>query len=294
MSNVPANQNQQRAVTVRPIEKLKSVMATESVQQQFRNAMAENSSLFVAQIIDLFSSDNQLQKCDPNLVIGECLKAATLKLPVNKSLGFAWIIARWNTKANAYVPQFQPGWKGIVQLAQRTGQYRHINCGPVFEGELRSRSKLTGVIDLEGEAISDTEIGYFAYIELLNGFSKTLYWTKEEVEAHAIRYNPECKKTGVLVGVWKEHFGQRAMATVLKHLIQKYGVMSIDMQTNMVGDDDIQLSPFGQIESDHAANANGDFIDVDPGTGEVHAGPEQSGGNIPPPLSAEQSPSWAM
>jgi len=284
MSNTPATTNQ-KELAVKPIDRLKTVMASESVQQQFKNAMGENSNLLVAQIIDLYASDRQLQKCEPSLVVGECLKAATLKLPVNRSLGFAWIIARFNNKENAYIPQFQPGWKGIVQLAQRTGQYKYINCGPVFEGELRSISKLTGVVDIDGEAVSDEEVGYFAYIELMNGFSKTLYWSKAKVEAHAIKYNPECKKAGKLANVWKEHFASRAQATVLKHLIQKYGIMSIEMQAYMKGDEDIKLSHAGQLDDETGNLANqGEIIDIDPegmqvntDTGEVTKSNEVSG-----------------
>jgi len=265
----PAVQEQKELATKKkPIEQLKDVMKIPSVVEQFQNSMAENSSLFVASIIDLFTSDEQLQKCPPGLVVAECLKAATLKLPINKGLGFAWVIARFNSKAGCHIPAFQIGWRGIVQLAQRTGQYRTINCGPVYEGELKKTNKLTGEVDISGEPTSDVAVGFFAYIELLNGFSKTLYWSKEKVESHAIKYNPECKKAGKLVNIWKEHFESRAMATVLKYLIQKYGIMSVEM-TSAVRAEEEHISPLGQLEMAMGQHANKQLIDME--TGEITA-----------------------
>lgn len=218
------NNNKGKQVQVSAVDSLKIMLATESVQKQFKNAMNEHCDLFTASLIELYSSDNYLQKCKPSQVIMEALKAATLKLPLNKNLGFAWIIP-YGGRA-----QFQIGWRGYEQLAMRTGQYKNINCGAVLEGELKKIDKLSGAIDISGEAISDEEIGYFAHFELVNGFQKTAYWTKDQVEKHAIKYNQECKKAGALAGNWKEHFSKRAAATVLKHLIKNYGIMSVEME----------------------------------------------------------------
>jgi recombination protein RecT len=152
------------------IDSLKKMMEAPSVQEQFKNALADNTGPFVASVIDLFNGDNYLQGCEPKAVIMEALKAAVLKLPINKSLGFAYIVPYKSN--NALVPQFQIGYKGLIQLAMRTGQYKTINADLVYEGELRSRNKLTGEFDLRGEKKSDNIIGYFAYIELLNGLMR--------------------------------------------------------------------------------------------------------------------------
>jgi recombination protein RecT len=175
------------------IDSLKKMMEAPSVQEQFKNALADNTGPFVASVIDLFNGDNYLQGCEPKAVIMEALKAAVLKLPINKSLGFAYIVPYKSN--NALVPQFQIGYKGLIQLAMRTGQYKTINADLVYEGELRSRNKLTGEFDLRGEKKSDNIIGYFAYIELLNGFSKTLYMSKEKVTQHAQKYSKESGNT---------------------------------------------------------------------------------------------------
>lgn len=103
----------------------------------------------------------------------EALKAATLRLPINRQLCFAWIIAYGNK------PTFQIGYKGMIQLAMRTGQYKCLNADVVYEGELKGRNKLTGEIDLSGKRTGDIVAGYFAYFEMINGFTKSLYMSRE-------------------------------------------------------------------------------------------------------------------
>jgi recombination protein RecT len=244
-----------------PVARLKKIISMPSIQDQFNNALKENSALFTASLIDLYSGDKGLQQCEPAAVIMEALKAATLKLPINKSLGFAWIIARWNSKDKKMVPAFQIGWKGVVQLAHRTMQYRSINCGKVFEGEFRGMDKLSGDIDLSGTKASDNAVGFFAYFKLLSGFEKTAYWTKHEVIDHAVKYSQESKKAGKLMGNWAEHFESRAMSTVLKHLLSKYGVLSIEMASAFSGESEEDVDFQGEIDS----NANqGKLIDITP------------------------------
>jgi recombination protein RecT len=247
------------AIQKRPVDRLKSVLAADTVQQQFRNALGKHSDAFVASLVDLYGSDSQLQECEPADVIREAFKAATLQLPINKSLGFAWIVARYNGKLRRKMPAFQPGWKGIVQLAQRTAKYRYINCGPVYEGEFQGFDKLTGALDINGEAVSDKVVGYFAYIELLSGFSKASYWTIEQVKAHVLRYNPESKKAGKISGNWSEHFDSRAMSTVLKHLISKYGVMTVETAQH-IAPDEPEEAP--QAIADREANQ--EILDIEP------------------------------
>lgn len=263
-----------------PVGRLKAAINLPSVQEQFNNALKDSAPLFVASLIDVYSSDANLQKCEPKAVIMEALKAATLRLPINKNLGFAWIIPRWSSKENKYVPGFQTGWKGIVQLAQRTGAYRYINADAVYEGETVMVDRLTGDATIAGQKDNDKAVGYFAYIELLNGFRKVAFWTKEEVEKHAIKYNPECKKAGKLVNNWLEHFDSRAKSTVLKNLISKYGIMSVEM-ANVINEDedhDYEGAALREIE----ANANKTPIDVKP----EPVGEPETGGESP--LSDEE------
>ncbi len=196
------------------------IVNAKSTQQLLKNALKENSGAFAASIIDLYNSDTYLQACDPRQVFGECLKAVSLKLPINKQLGFAYVIAYKG------VPQFQIGYKGLIQLALRTGAYKHINADVVYEGEFRSVDKLTGEVDISGEATSDTAIGYFAYIETTNGFKKALYWSKEKIVEHAKKFSKSYNSAN---SVWKSNFDAMAIKTVLRNLLIKYGYMSIEM-----------------------------------------------------------------
>lgn len=211
------------------------MMDAPSVQEQFKNALAENAPSFVASIVDLFNSDPYLQNCEPKQVVMEALKAAVLKLPLVKSLGFAYLVPY--KKDGKLVPQFQIGYKGLIQLAMRTGQYRIINADVVYEGEYKSKNKLTGEFDLSGEPTSDKIIGYFAHFEMLNGFSKTLYMTKERVTEHAKKYS---KSYAVKGGPWEKEFDAMAIKTVLRGLLGHWGFLSVEMMNAMDDDTDAQ------------------------------------------------------
>lgn len=222
------------------MDKLKNALSSDSVKAQFQNALKDKSDLFVASIIDLYGTDSALQQCDPNSVIMEALKAAVLNLPINKSLGFSYIIAYNNnirqqdgTWVKKMVPTFQMGYKGYIQLAMRTGQYRIINADMIYEGEIRTKNKLTGEYDLSGTAISEKVVGYFAHIEMLNGFSKTLYMTKDQVTNHAKRYS---KSFDGKSSPWQTNFDEMAIKTVLRNLLSHYGFLSVEMTTAMSKD----------------------------------------------------------
>lgn len=235
-----------------PMDRLKKFLSAESVQEQFRNALNENAGAFIASIIDLYGSDKHLQQCDPNLVIMEALKAATLKLPINKQLGFAYIVP-YKTKG-VMIPQFQIGYKGYIQLAMRTGQYRFLNAGVIYEGVKVNKNILTGEITFEGEPTSHKPQGYFAYMELLNGFRKTVYMTKDEVEAHAKRYSKSFNNDS---SAWKTNFEEMAIKTVIRRLLSKYGILSTEMITALTSDAD------AEIEEEIAREANKEAIDVE-------------------------------
>ena len=228
-----ANGNGKTAVA-RPIDKLKNILAAQSVKEQFKAVLAENAGAFVASIIDLYNTDRTLQMCDPKNVVMEALKAASLKLPINKQLGFAWIVPYRDGKTGQYIPTFQLGYKGYIQLCMRTGAYRYINADVVYEGELVKHDKLTGEIEIDPEQRkSDKKIGYFAFIETLNGFRKTLYMTVEEVIKHAEQYS---KSYGSKNSVWATDFDAMALKTCLRLLLSKYGIMSVEMQRAYIED----------------------------------------------------------
>ena len=236
-----------------PVQKMKSIINADSVQEQFRNALKDGAPLFIASLIDIYGNDKNLQKCEPKDVIMEALKAATLKLPINKQLGFAYIVPYGSE------PQMQIGYKGYIQLAMRTGQYKYINADVVYEGELKGHNKLTGEVDLSGEATSDKVVGYFAYIETVNGFRKPLYWTKEKVLAHAKRYS---KSFNIKSSAWQTNFDEMALKTMLRNLLSKYGVMSVEMMNAFTADSADERTPEAQVEDEIRENANSEVIDI--------------------------------
>jgi recombination protein RecT len=201
-------------------QQVKNLFNVPTIREQFANALKENASLFQASIIELVSNDENLAKCDPKSIITGALTLATLRIPLNKSLGFAYLVH--------YKGQCQPqiGYKGLVQLAQRTGLYECINYGEVYEGELKSIDRLSGEIDISGERTGDNVIGYFAYFRTKYGFAKSVYWSKEKVIAHAKRFSQSYRKN---FGPWVSDFDAMAMKTVLKFNLGHFGPMTIDI-----------------------------------------------------------------
>lgn len=282
-----STQQQTTAVAVRPVDMLKNMINSDSVQQQFQNALGKHKDGFVASLIDLYSGDKALQTCKPQDVIKQALMAATLNLPLNKALGFSYIVvynnnvksvdAKGNTVWNKVpTPTFIPGYKGYIQLAMRTGQYRVINCDVIFEGELRVANKLTGEIALDGTKKSDKVTGYFAHFELLNGFSKTLFMPLENMARHAKTYSPSLKNNNKVtveslmalgrdrlfagsVG-WISNFESMALKTVLRNLLSHYGYLSIEMQQVIASDNE---EAGAEAERNNANMQGLETVDVD-------------------------------
>ena len=207
-----------------PAQILNSLFNNAAIQQQLKDTLKNNAGAFVTSVMNVFNNDKLLQMCEPKAVLAESLKAAALNIPIAKQLGFAYIIPFKDHGVPK--PQFQLGYKGYIQLAMRTGAYKHINADVVYEGELKSVNKLTGEVDISGEKISDKVIGYFAYIETINGFNKTFYWSKEKVLAHANRYSKAYQKGSA---IWRDNFDEMATKTVLRNLLSHYGIMSVEM-----------------------------------------------------------------
>lgn len=296
MTNVVSQQQTNVAKQERPIDLFKSVINAPSVQIQFNNALGEHKDAFVASLIDLFTGDKSLQTCKPQMIIAEALRAATLRLPLNKALGFAYIVVYNNSVKNpdgtwtkVPTPTFIPGYKGYIQLAMRTGQYRTINADYVYEGELRKVNKLSGEIAFDGEKKSDKIVGYFCYFELLNGFSKTLYVSVEDMAAYAKRYSPSIGKNTTIeqliskandgivskkVG-WDGNFNDMALKTTIRRLLSKYGYLSVEMQNALSKDVEEQEMASRNDIIEEQANKQTITIDessyeeVDTETGEI-------------------------
>lgn len=222
---------------------IKQLMSSEKVKKRFEETLGDKAPQFMTSIINLVNGDTNLQKCNQMSVIASAMVAATLDLPVDKNLGYLWIVPYGN-KAQAQI-----GYKGYIQLALRTGQYRNINVIEVYEGELKSFNRLTEEIDLDLEGrVSDKVIGYTGYFELINGFRKTVYWSKDDIERHKKKFS----KTGF---AWKDNYDAMAKKTVLRNMLNKWGILSIEMQkayTEDVKDPDEPM-----------VTEDGEIIDID-------------------------------
>lgn len=212
-----------------PAQALNKLLSNASIQEQLNEATKGNAGAFSASLLNLFNSDTKLQTCDLKAIIIEAMKAAVLGLPIEKTLGFAYVVPYWDKNTKRFVPQFQIGYRGMIQLCVRTGEYKYINADVVYEGEYQGADKLTGHVNLNGEKISDKIVGYFAYIETLDGYKKAIYWDKEKVLSHAKMYSKSKDKQGNLVGPWVNKFDEMAIKTVLRNLLSKYGIMSVEM-----------------------------------------------------------------
>lgn len=286
-----------------------AVLKADSVQAQFRNALGKHSDAFVASLIDLYNGDKSLQECNTNALICEALKAATLQLPLNKALGFAYIVVFKNSVkqpngewVKVPTPTFIPGYKGIIQLAYRTGEYRTLNEGLIYEGELQKVSKLTGEINLDGKKISDKVVGYFAYFELNNGFTKTLYMSVDDMAAYAKRYSPSIPKemttdklaalaqqqsVGKTVG-WVGNFNDMARKTVIRRLLSKYGYLSVEMQNALSAD--VEEAATSDRNNAIEQHANSQQIAVDAEYEEVKTTTAAEPQNVAAPQQAPAAP----
>ena len=229
--------NQKQSVSINELG-LKAAMKLESVQNSFREVLKDKAPSFMTNMLSLTNTDKTLAQCEPMSIITAAMTAATLDLPLDKNLGYAYLVPFKDYKnGNVQKAQFILGYKGYIQLAQRSGRYKALNVTPVYEGELISWNRLTEEIDFDPEKrVSDVVIGYCGHFELLNGFKKTVYWTKQEVENHRMKHN-KMKDKKTLSGVWASDYDSMACKTVLRNLLSKWGILSIEMQTAEIRDE---------------------------------------------------------
>lgn len=209
----------------------KQFLSQDNVKKKFEELLGKRAAQFLTSVLQIVTQSEMLSKADPSSIYNAAATAATLDLPLNQNLGFAYIIP-YNNKAGC-VAQFQMGYKGFIQLCLRSGQFKTISACPVYEGQLIEMNPLTGYVFDFTKKESETVIGYAAYFGLVNGFEKTLYMSLAEVNKHGQRYSQTFKKG---FGLWKDDFEAMAIKTVLKLLLSKYAPMSVEMQRAVVAD----------------------------------------------------------
>lgn len=224
--------NKLPSVPTNNTKQMKVLINSQVLMDRVQKMLGASAGTFLSSVLDLYTSDGYLNKCDPNAVMAEAMKAASLSLPITKALGFAYIVPYGN------VPTFIIGYRGLIQLAMRTGKYKTINAGCVYEGERMVENRITGEIKIEGEPTSDKAIGYFAYMELTNGFSKMVGWTREKVVSFAKK---KSRSYNVANSAWQTDFDSMAQKTVLRQLLSKYGIMSVEYVDALAHDEDERI-----------------------------------------------------
>jgi len=205
---------------------IKLFFEKDSVKNRFKEMLGKRSNQFISSIIQITANNSYLSKADPISVYNSAMMAATLDLPINQNLGFAWVVP-YKNRSGVFEAQFQLGWRGIVQLALRTGQYKAINVIDVYENQFKSFNYLTEELDADFSIQGTGKIvGYACYLEMISGFKKTTYWTVEQAQSHGRKYSKTFNN-----GPWKTDFDAMAKKTVLKNTISKWGILSIEMQT---------------------------------------------------------------
>lgn len=235
MSNIQKAEPQHQPLTI------KSLFGRDEVKQKFQEMMGRRAASFITSVLQIASQNEMLSKADPMSIYQSAAVAATLDLPLNNSLGFAYIVPYNNKQKDGswkVVAQFQIGAKGFKQLALRSGQFVTINDTDVREGELKHYDRLTGEIEFEWiqdvkERLSRPVIGYASYFKLLNGFEKILYMTVDELNNHGLRFSQTYKKG---FGLWKDDFDSMARKTVIKLNLSKNAPLSVEMQKAVVTD----------------------------------------------------------
>ena len=245
---------------------IKGLLDSPSIRKRFEEVLSKRAPQYMSSIINLVNGDTNLKKCDQMSVIASCMVAATLDLPVDKNLGYAWVVPYGNRA------QFILGYKGYVQLALRTGQYKSINVIEVHEGEMLDWNPLTEELQIDfKQKKSDAIIGYAGYFELLNGFKKSTYWTKEQITTHKNKFSKS--DFG-----WKKDFDAMAKKTVLRNMLGKWGILSIEMQNAYTADQGT-IKP--EIIDSGDIKANIEYIDADFESYDVGQPAEEGEGTTP-------------
>lgn len=190
-----------------------------TIQKAFDDVWKGAGTQFAVSILSVLQGSQSLKSASNESIYAAAMKAAVLNLPIEPSLGRAYLVPY---KGQA---QFQLGYKGLIELAQRSGQYKNINAGIVYKSQLISYNPLFEELILDFSKPQDEIVGYFAAFKLLNGFEKVSFWTVEKVTAHGKKFSKSFAS-----GPWKTDFDAMAQKTILKDILSKYGPLSVEMQ----------------------------------------------------------------
>lgn len=211
---------------------LAAYLTQEAVKNQISNIVGGRSQRFISAIVSAVNTNPQLQECTNQSIVSGALLGESLNLSPSPQLGQYYLVP-FNDRNKGKVAQFQLGYKGYIQLAIRSGQYKKLNVLAIKKGELVKFDPLNEEIEVnlmqnEEERENAETVGYYAMFEYTNGFRKAIYWSKAKMEAHAMRYSMGYRaKKGYTF--WEKDFDAMAYKTMLRQLISKWGIMSVDM-----------------------------------------------------------------
>ena len=226
-------------------EEMRIKILTAMAEDRLEQLVGKNSATFAISVMQIANSNTMLRTADPTSIFNAACMAATLNLPLQNGLGFAYIVPFRNNKERKVEAQFQLGYKGLIQLAQRSGQFKRLVAVPVYEKQLIEEDPINGyVFDWKQKPTQEEKpIGYYAYFELLNSFTAELYMTEAEIDQHAQRYSQTYRtyldkkaKGQWATSVWADNFEAMALKTVMKLLLSKQAPLSVEMQQAVLAD----------------------------------------------------------
>lgn len=255
------------------VDQVKSAISSDKVKKKFAEVLGKKAPQFLASVTNTVIGSTQLQKCDATSIMGAAFVAATYDLPIDSNLGFAAIVpynnSKWNPQTRQYdkhmEAQFQIMYKGFIQLAIRSGYHKRMNYAVVYEDELKSYNPITGEIEfvedfsqctLRAQGVEETVAGYYARFELTTGYVQELFMSRQAVDNHAKKYSQAYRydiKEGKKSSKWSTDFQSMALKTVIKLLLSKWGILSVDMQRAIQDDQKV-----------YDESGNGDYSDNQP------------------------------
>lgn len=255
-NSLAAKQNQRLGLT--------AYLTQDAVKNQINNVIGgKDGTKFIASVVSAVNNNSMLQECTNASILSAALLGQSLNLSPSPQLGQYYMVP-FNDKEKGKVAQFQLGYKGYIQLAIRSGQYKKLNVLAIKEGELVRFDPLNE--EIEVRLIEDEEareaaetVGYYAMFEYTNGFRKAIYWSKKKMEAHALKYSAGYRaKKGFTF--WEKDFDAMAFKTMLRQLISKWGIMSIEMASAYEAD----MAVINEDGSKDYVDNQPDVIDVTP------------------------------
>lgn len=256
--------------------RVQQYVTQDNVKSKFEAVLRDKAPQFMASITNAVRNNDSLQKCESQSIISSALVAATYDLPIDSNLGFSALVPYYDGKSNTFKAQFQMMYKGFIQLAIRSGAYENMNVSEVYEDELLSYNPITGELQLtkdfskctqRKEGKKDKIVGYYAWFKLLTGFKKELFMTTDECRNHAIQYSKSYQKDlekNWTSSKWSTDFDAMAKKTVLKLLLSRWGVLSVDMQRAIQDDQKVYDEDGNESYADNPENEKPKIKATDP------------------------------